>query len=149
MRGDRNDGESQQGFAGERTAGACRGAFPGTQLEERGRSSQSSLCNIDMKTPAGGLLQRLTRCLEMQSTHSTYTRFSVSPLSFLLYFFHICIIPLRFVSCRICTTSPTTWCASCLHPSQILKSSTLNLTSTKKDWSASGSSMKSLLTLMR
>lgn len=148
MRGDRNDGEPQQGFAGERPAGACRGAFPGTQLEEWGRSSRSSLCNIDMKTPAGGLFQKLTQCLKMLS-RSTYTRFSVSTLSFLLYFFHICIIPLRLVSYRICTTSPTTWCASCLHPSQILKSSTLNLTSTKKDWNASGSSMKSLLTLMR
>lgn len=54
-----------------------------------------------------------------------------------------------FLSCRICTTSPMTWCVSCLLPSQTLKSSTLNLTSTKKDWSASGSSMKSLLILMR
>lgn len=57
--------------------------------------------------------------------------------------------PPTFLSCRICTTSPMTWCVSCLPPSQILKSSTLNLTSTKKDWSASGSSMKSLLILMR
>lgn len=57
MRGDRNDGEPQQGFAGERPAGTCGGAFPGTQLEERGRSSRSSLCSINMKTGAGWVCQ--------------------------------------------------------------------------------------------
>lgn len=98
MRGDRNDGESQQGFAGERTAGACRGAFPGTQLEERGRSSQSSLCNIDMKTPAGGLLQRLTRCLEMQR-HTQLTPDSLSP---------------HFLFCFIFSTSALFLFDSCL-----------------------------------
>lgn len=38
-----------------------------------------------------------------------------------------------FLSRRICTTSPTTWCASCSPPSPTLKSSTPSLTSTRKD----------------
>lgn len=148
MRGDWDDGEPQQGFAGERLASACRGAFPGTQLEERGRSSRPSLHNADTKIPAGGLFSRnrpgVWKCCVTLNLRQILRLFS-----FLLYFWLAYIFPLRFLPRRICITSPTTWCASCLRPSQILKSSTPNLTSTRKDWNVSGSSMKSLLTLMR
>lgn len=148
MRGDRNDGEPQQSFAGERLASACCRAFPGTQLEERGRSSRPSLYNTDTKIPAAVFFPETDPVFGNAVSRSICARFSISFL-FCFIFLLTYIIPLRFLSRRICITSPTTWCASCLRPSQILKSSTPNLTSTRKDWNVSGCSMKSLLTLMR